>query len=65
MYVAIGRYIAMSSVSYITYLVAIGPYVAFYSDDDIVVGGYSIPVGAPVVFALGLSLRSERMLKSS
>jgi len=40
------------------------PYTFRYSDDDIVAGGYHIPVGTPIVFALGVSHKNETIWKS-
>ena len=46
-------------------IAVIGPYATRYSDDDIVVGGYSIPAGTPIVIALGVSLKNETIWKST
>lgn len=40
-------------------LSALAPFAARYSDHDIVVGGYKVPAGTPIVHALGVSLKSE------
>ncbi|XP_065890917.1 cytochrome P450 20A1-like isoform X2 [Dysidea avara] len=44
-------------------LTALSTYVARYSDDDIVAGGYHIPAGTPVVIALGVSLKNKTVWK--
>ena len=36
-----------------------------YSDDDIVVGGYLIPAGTPILTALGVSLKNETVWKNT
>ena len=37
----------------------LGPYAARFSDHDIVIGGYRIPAGTPIVLALGVSLKNR------
>ena len=37
----------------------LGPYAARFSDHGIVVGGYRIPAGTPIVLALGVSLKNR------
>lgn len=44
-------------------LTCLSTYAARYSDDDIVVGGYFIPAGTPIVTALGVSLKNETVWK--
>ena len=46
-------------------LAVTGPYATRYSDDDIVVGGYSIPAGTPIVIALGVSLKNETIWRNT
>ena len=46
-------------------LTTLGTYAARYSDDDIVVGGYLIPAGTPIVMALGVSLKNETVWKNA
>lgn len=40
-------------------LSTLAPFAARFSDHDIVVGGYKVPAGTPIVHALGVSLKSE------
>ncbi|XP_065913881.1 cytochrome P450 20A1-like isoform X2 [Dysidea avara] len=42
-------------------LTVISAFAARYSDDDIVVGGYHVPAGTPIVMALGVSLKSKKI----
>jgi len=44
-------------------LTAFNAYTARYSDDDIVIRGYCIPAGTPIVIALGVSLKNETVWK--
>ena len=46
-------------------LAVIGPCAACCSDDDIVVGGYSIPAGTPIVIALGVSLKNKTIYRNT
>ena len=39
----------------------LAPYAARFSDHDIVVGGYLVPAGTPIVHALGVSLKNETL----
>ena len=43
----------------------LAPYAARYCDHDIVVGGYCIPAGIPIVLALGVSLKNECIWKDT
>ena len=52
----------LNEVLRLTTLVTFG---ARYSDDDIVVGGYLIPTGTPIMMALGVSLKNETVWKST
>ena len=44
-------------------LAILAVYSARYSDDDIVISGYRIPAGTPIVGALGVSLKNETIWK--
>lgn len=44
-------------------LSTLAPYAARFCDHDIVVGGYHIPAGTPVVHALGVLLKNESIWK--
>ena len=46
-------------------LTTLGTYAARYPDDDIVVGGYLIPAGTPIMIALGVSLKNETIWKNT
>ena len=46
-------------------LTTLSTFAARYSDDDIVVGGYLIPAGTPIVMALGVSLKNETVWKNT
>lgn len=46
-------------------LTTLGIYTARYSDDDIMVGGYLISAGTPIVIALGVSLKNETVWKKT
>ena len=46
-------------------IAVIGPYATRYSDDDIIVGSYSIPAGTPIVIALGVSLKNETIRRNA
>ena len=45
-------------------LTILGTFGARYSDDDIVIGGYLIPAGTPIMTALGVSLKNETVWKN-
>ena len=46
-------------------LTTLATFSARCSDDDIVVGGYLIPAGTPIVMALGVSLKNETVWKNT
>ena len=46
-------------------LTTLTTFAARYSDDDIVVGGYLIPAGTPIMMALGVSLKNETVWKTT
>jgi len=42
-------------------LTAIISFSARYSDDDIIIGGYHVPAGTPIIIALGILLKSKKI----
>ena len=45
-------------------LATLSTFTARYSDDDIVVGGYLIPAGTPMMMAISVSLKNETVWKN-
>ncbi len=43
----------------------LGPWAARYADEDVVVAGYKIPAGTPMIHALGVGLKNKTVWKDS